>query len=107
MSRSYRKTQIFTHTYEPGRKYSRALGDYKRTIHGTERARVRAAIAHGDWDVLNTVLCPWNDFDAPGDGKFYDTNPFTPKKGWGIHNPETNSWSKEILILSFEKSMRK
>lgn len=107
MSRSYRKTPIFTHVHKSGRKYSRALGEYKCLIHGTERARVRTAIAHGDWDALETVLCPWNDWDAPGDGKFYYANPSTPQCGWGVHNPETSSWSKEILIRSFEKSMRK
>ena len=65
MSRSYRKTPIF------GNCGSGGMPIYKRYRAGRERARVRARIAHGEYDNLDTELAPWNEWDCPRDGKHW------------------------------------
>ena len=44
------------------------MRQYKRIRVGKERARVRAALAHENYNLAEVELAPWNDWDCPNDG---------------------------------------
>jgi hypothetical protein len=101
MSRSYKKTPIFGMTTAKSEK------EYKVAQHRVERSRVRTAINSGDYESIEVEMAPYNDWDAPCDGKHYWPHPERPNFGWGIHNPETPRWSSETSLKTFRKLMRK
>ena len=102
MSHSYRHTPIF------GNAGSRSSKWYKTHIRQTERARVRTALAHGDWEAASVEMAPWNSWDDPRDGKRYQSN-FYPHQGWGIHLMTRwyRNWNKEDADRRFCRAMRK
>lgn len=44
---------------------------HKQCRAGQERARVRNAIAQGNYELAEMELAPWNEWDCPRDGKQY------------------------------------
>jgi len=109
MTHSYRHTKIF------GVAGCKSSKWYKKWNHHRERARVKQAIKHGNYDVLDTELSPWNAWSDPRDGKVYREN-FYPKRGFGIQ--EESRWpiwsiyyhlytSKKYWDDEFRKAMRK
>lgn len=103
MSHSYKHTPIF------GNTSSRSSKSYKHDIHQIERARVREALAHGDWEAAQVELCPWNSYDDPRDGKVYRAN-FYPSSGWGIQHDRyrwNSSWTKEHADKAYRRALRK
>ena len=45
------------------------MRQYKRIRAQQERARVRQALAHCDYNSAEVELAPWNDWDCPNDGR--------------------------------------
>jgi len=64
MSRSFRKPYEAMSYYSP-----LGMRQYKQGRVRQERARVRNAIAQGNYDLAEIELAPWNDWDCPLDGK--------------------------------------
>jgi len=62
MSRSYKK-HPFCGIASTSDKW------YKRMRHGAERSRLRAKLAHWDFDGLEFELAPYDDWASPKDGK--------------------------------------
>ena len=44
---------------------------YKRYRAHLERMRLRAKLAHGDYDTVTSELAPWNEWVTDRDGKLY------------------------------------
>lgn len=103
MTRSYKHTPIFGIACTKSPKW------YKVIRHGQERARVRQALAHGEWERAEVQLAPHNMWFDPRDGQRYDAD-FYPDCGWGIHNPEREDrwpWTPEVMDEYHEKALRK
>ena len=73
MSRSYRKTPMAGIASWNGIKW------YKRYWNSRQRRRWKDMVAHGDFDNIDSEL-PWNEWDTPRDGKFYDPEFFSDKR---------------------------
>ena len=76
MSRSRKKTPIFGIASAKSSKW------YKAHKHGQERARSRDAIKHGEYELAEVELAPWNEWGSPRDGQQY----------W--FEPESQYWRK-------------
>jgi beta-glucosidase-like glycosyl hydrolase len=99
MSRSFKHFPLFGHTNATSEK------EYKVAQHRIERARVRTAIANGNYEAAEVLMASYNSWDAPSDGKFYYTAKV--QMGFGIHNPPTENWSPEANAKRLKKSLRK
>jgi len=71
---------------------------YKRQRAGTERARVRAAIARGNYDDIDHQIVPWDEYDTNRDGKHYD-NELTIFYVSGIENSRK--------VMTYQEAERK
>ena len=100
MTHSYKHNPIF------GTVGSKSSKWYKKMLHGQERARIRNLIAHGQYELAELVLAPWDAWDDPRDGKRWSWN-FYPRAGFGIHNKWYQRWTKEQYDEMYEKAMRK
>lgn len=78
MTRSRKKTPIFGMACHNGMKW------YKRYKHGQERARAKDAIHHGQYELAEDELAPWNEWDSPRDGQRY----------W--YAPDNEHWKKSM-----------
>jgi hypothetical protein len=44
---------------------------FKRLHSSVERAKLREALAHGEYDKIDAVLERWNEWSSPRDGKWF------------------------------------
>jgi len=65
MTKSFKKTPI------TGITHSESERNYKRLRSSQERMRVREALAHGEYELLEGELVPWDEWSTGRDGKRY------------------------------------
>ena len=72
-----------------------------------ERAMLRCLLAHGEYELCENRLNPYNEWDAPCDGKRWENN-FYPSCGFGVHTVY-DGWrdTQKECDDEFEKEMRK
>lgn len=101
MSRSYKHSPVFWSCSSNGTK------QFRKQVWHSERAQLRQALAHGEFERAETKLVPYDEWEAPGDGKGWDNN-FYPEEGFGVHL-FSRCWSrtKDQLDELFRKAMRK